>query len=233
MKGGVMSPDSGVDGAGHHRPATEITDAMRLQILSTEHWSLLASRSLAWNESFSRAGMFLGTVSGAIVALALAASFGGNFVGFALAVLPIVLYIGVATVVRLGESNYHDFRCVVGMNRIRSAYLTMAPDLARYFVMSPHDDLKGIMTTQGYHPDIRFPVRLLSATPALITTLTAAVAGVIGAILGELAGGVVWSVVGGLLAFGITFGALMLYARSMVRRIWSWQEPMFPTPDPD
>jgi len=89
------------------------------------------------------------------------------------------------------------------------------------------------MTTQGYHPDVRFPVRLLSATPALITTLTAAVAGVIGAILGELAGGVVWSVVGGLLAFGITFGALMLYARSMVRRIWSWQEPMFPTPDPD
>jgi len=33
-------------------PATngEATPAMRLQILSTEHWSLLASRSLAWNE---------------------------------------------------------------------------------------------------------------------------------------------------------------------------------------
>ena len=30
-----------------------VTPAMRLQILSTEHWSLLASRSLAWNESFS------------------------------------------------------------------------------------------------------------------------------------------------------------------------------------
>ncbi len=28
---------------------------IRLQILSTEHWSLLASRSLAWNESFTRA----------------------------------------------------------------------------------------------------------------------------------------------------------------------------------
>ncbi|HEX6127401.1 MAG TPA: hypothetical protein VF071_00065, partial [Candidatus Limnocylindria bacterium] len=30
----------------------EVTPAMRLQILSTEHWSLLASRNLAWNESF-------------------------------------------------------------------------------------------------------------------------------------------------------------------------------------
>ncbi len=51
----------------------EASPAMRLQILSTEHWSLLASRSLAWNESFSRAGMFLSTLSGAIVALALVA----------------------------------------------------------------------------------------------------------------------------------------------------------------
>jgi len=47
----------------------DVSPAMRLQILSTEHWSLLASRSLAWNESFSRAGMFLSTLSGAIVAL--------------------------------------------------------------------------------------------------------------------------------------------------------------------
>jgi hypothetical protein len=28
--------------------------ALRLQILSTEHWSLLATRSQTWNESFAR-----------------------------------------------------------------------------------------------------------------------------------------------------------------------------------
>jgi len=59
----------GVEGPGEGG----VTPAMRLQILSTEHWSLLASRSLAWNESFSRADMFLSTLSGAIVALALVA----------------------------------------------------------------------------------------------------------------------------------------------------------------
>jgi hypothetical protein len=53
--------------------ADGVSPQMRLQILSTEHWSLLASRSLAWNESFSRGGMFLATLSGAIVALALVA----------------------------------------------------------------------------------------------------------------------------------------------------------------
>lgn len=71
----VPVPESGSAGP-------EVTPAMRLQILSTEHWSLLASRSLAWNESFSRGGMFLATLSGAIVALALVAQatdFGEGF----------------------------------------------------------------------------------------------------------------------------------------------------------
>src|SRR5436309_14957040 len=98
--------------------------AMRLQILSTEHWSLLASRSLAWNESFSRAGMYLTTLSGAIVALGLvggATGFGQSFTLFALVILPVVLFIGLATWIRLGASNYHEALCVVGMNRIRAA----------------------------------------------------------------------------------------------------------------
>src|SRR6266567_3556524 len=90
---------------GDAEPTAAASPAMRLQILSTEHWSLLASRSLAWNESFSRAGMFLTTLSGAIVALALvaqASAFGEGFTLFALVILPIALFIGVATVMRLG-----------------------------------------------------------------------------------------------------------------------------------
>ena len=74
--------------------------ALRVQLLATEHWSLLATRSLSWNESFARAGMFLTLLSGAIVALALVAqatSFGDAFVLFAVMILPVVLFIGVAT----------------------------------------------------------------------------------------------------------------------------------------
>ena len=136
-------------------PSTEASPAMRLQILSTEHWSLLASRSLAWNESFSRAGMFLTTLSGAIVALGLvggATGFGEAFTLFALVILPVVLFIGLATWIRLGASNYHEALCVIGMNRIRAAYLELAPDLARYFVMSAHDDFPGIGVTMGVQP---------------------------------------------------------------------------------
>ena len=93
---------------------------MRLQILATEHWSLLASRSLAWNESFTSAGMFLSTLSGVMVALALVAqvsAFGNAFVRFAVVILPVALFVGVTTFLRLDGSNYHDALCVAGINR--------------------------------------------------------------------------------------------------------------------
>ena len=81
-----------------------VTDAVRTQILATEHWSLLATRSITWNEVFSRASMFLTMLSAAVVALALVAQatdFGPGFRLFALLVLPVVLLVGVATVIRL------------------------------------------------------------------------------------------------------------------------------------
>ncbi|MDQ6683469.1 MAG: hypothetical protein M3Y88_09400, partial [Chloroflexota bacterium] len=138
-----------------HSPLSGATPAMRLQILSTEHWSLLASRSLAWNESFSRAGMFLSTLSGSIVALALVAQatgFSEGFRLFGLVILPVVLFVGIGTVLRMGLANYHDALCVVGMNRIRAAYLEIAPDLDRYFVMGSTDDERGMQLTMAIQP---------------------------------------------------------------------------------
>ena len=45
-----------------------MSDPRTLQILSTEHWSLLAARSLVYNEAFARAGMFLSFLSATLVA---------------------------------------------------------------------------------------------------------------------------------------------------------------------
>ena len=53
------------------RIAVRLDDPRAMQILSTEHWSLLATRSLSWSESFARAGLFLSVVSATVVALAL------------------------------------------------------------------------------------------------------------------------------------------------------------------
>ena len=130
--------------------------AIRMQILTTEHWSLLASRGLAWNESFSRAAMYLSTLSGAMVALGLVAgisALGHLFTVFALVILPVVLFVGIATFVRMGAINYHDAMTVIGMNRIRRAYLELVPELEPYFVMGTHDDPPGIAITMAVPPN--------------------------------------------------------------------------------
>ena len=72
---------------------SRLAPGLRLQILTTEHWSLLSTRSLSWNEAFSRATMFLSVLSGAVVALALVAQatgFDEGFTTFAILILPVV-----------------------------------------------------------------------------------------------------------------------------------------------
>jgi hypothetical protein len=82
-----------------------------LQILTTEHWSLLSARSLGTTEAMSRASIFVAALSGAVVALALiaqATDFGDGFVAFALVLLPVVYFLSVTTVARLGQVNLED-----------------------------------------------------------------------------------------------------------------------------
>src|SRR5215831_5042430 len=105
-----------------------VTDAVRTQILATEHWSLLATRRMTWNEVFSRASMFVTVLSAAMVALALVAQvagFGPGFRVFALLVVPIVLVVGLSTVIHLAEANEEDTGLVVDMNRLRHAYVEL------------------------------------------------------------------------------------------------------------
>ena len=230
---GAEPPPTPPAGAG---PA-EITAAMRLQILSTEHWSLLASRALAWNESFSRAGMFLSTLSGAIVALALvaqASDFGDGFRLFGLVILPVVLLVGIGTNLRMGMSNYHDAQCVTGMNRIRAGYLELAPDLDRYFVMGSSDDERGIALTMAMPPRTPVLVLMLASTPLLVSVLNAILAGAILALLAiQLDADVGPALLIGAAAFVLTLAAFTWYAsreigKSRAERL----APLFPSAEP-
>ena len=73
-------------------------------ILATEHWSLLGTRAMIWNEAMSRTAIFLTVLSASIVALALladATGFGGRTTAVALVLLPVVFLLGLATYGRL------------------------------------------------------------------------------------------------------------------------------------
>jgi hypothetical protein len=211
-----------------------ISPAMRLQILSTEHWSLLASRSLAWNEVFGRAGMFLSALSGAIVALALVGQgtgFGPSFAGFAIVILPVVLFLGVTTFVRLGASNYHDAQCVIGMNRIRGAYLELAPELGRYFVMSPHDDTRGVGITMAFPPGHNQFAHILAATPSVISVVNGVILGaLVGLIALQIGSGGTVALVAAVAGFILTFAAHAAWGRAAVARAQERVQPLFPSP---
>jgi hypothetical protein len=212
--------------------AEPVALAQKLQILSTEHWSLLASRSLAWTESFNRATMFLAVLSGAVVALALvaqASQFGSTFRMFALVLLPVVLFIGIATLIRLAAANYHDAICVAGMNRIRHAYLEMAPDLEKYFVMSPHDDRRGITITMGLPPAQPQYLHFLAATPTVITVINSIVAGVIATVAVSFLTLPAW--VGAVAAtggFAVTFALQQVWGMRQIGRSMATMQPRFP-----
>jgi hypothetical protein len=167
-----------------------VTDSVRVQILATEHWGLLATRSMIWNQIFSRASMFLTLLSAVVVALALVAQatgFGSQFRLFALLVLPVLLLLGFATFVHLGEANGDDMMQLVGMNRLRRAYLELAPELEPYFSTGSHDDLAGIRQTYGPNSSPSL-LRILGGTPMIIATINVVVAGVIAALVADALG---------------------------------------------
>ena len=82
----------------------------------------------------------------------------------------------------MGAANYHDAITVVGMNRIRAAYLEIAPDLEPYFVMGVHDDATGSAITMAVPPGTPSIVHLVAGTPTSSWSCNGVVAGAIAAL---------------------------------------------------
>jgi hypothetical protein len=210
------------------------TSPHALQILMTEHWSLLASRSMGYTEAMSRASIFVAALTGSVVALALvgqATDFGREFVAFALVLLPVVYFLGVVTIARLFQNGWEDGVWVQGMNRIRNAYLELAPELEPYFVTSQYDDDTGVLISAIARSRVTPPLQGFIAIPGVVAVLNSVVAGAVAGISGlglELATGV--SLVLGAVAFLISLAAFIVIG---VRAIAGYRRNMvvrFPTP---
>jgi hypothetical protein len=212
--------------------------AAKLQILATEHWSLLATRTLTYNESLSRVTIFLSILSGAVIALALVAQvsrFGGAFIAIAIPLLSVVVFTGVSTIGRLMQLNGDDYRWVVGMNRLRHAYIDLHPELERYFTTSPYDDLNGALQTLGYQMvtgrRLGSVLHTVQTLPGMLSVLVASVVGAIGALAALAVGMPSWGVV--LVAAGAFVVAMVwltTWGRRGLRRPDPSLEPRFPSP---
>ena len=211
----------------------DVSEAVRVQILATEHWSLLATRNITYGAIYSRANIFLTVVSAAVVALALAAEateFGDRFYVFALLVLPVAFFIGVGTYIRIAVARIEDFWLLSGLNRLRHAYLEIAPGLEPYFVTGHHDDEQGLYETYGPGQGSRF-YRLIGETSTLVAVINAALAGAVVGLVANAAGtGSELSLFIGAVVTTVLVVSLVNTSRRLIERGRRLLEPRFPRP---
>jgi hypothetical protein len=234
----MLDPDPAARAAAGHLPGSppggsRLAGPHALQILTTEHWSLLAARQLGYTESMSRASIYVAALTGSVVALALvgqATDFGDAFVAFALVLLPVVFFLGVVTIARLGQINFEDSVWVQGMNRIRHGYLDLAPELEQYFVTSKHDDDPGVLASLSM-PDVVPRRQAFIAVPGVVAVLDAVVAGAIAGIAGlGLDLGTAASIAIALAALTLTLVGFGVWAVRTILRYRSTMVVRFPTP---
>jgi hypothetical protein len=162
-----------------------------VQILATEHWSLLATRNMTWSEIMSRITIHLSIISASLVVMALVASVSGFGVPFrilAIGLTAAVLILGILTGVRVNNASIEDYFMLQGMNRLRAAYVDLNPEIKKYLVTSYNDDLEGIMKSYFMGAKRSLPSHILGSTNIYLHVVDALTAGTLGALIAYTAG---------------------------------------------
>jgi hypothetical protein len=108
-----------------------------IQAMTTEHFTLQTARGISVNEAIGRTSHLWTAVTGSVVALAFIAQvsqLGDVFFLFALAVLPVLFFLGATTYVRLVQNSLLSAAYVMGVDRIRELYRQIAPPSGRYLL---------------------------------------------------------------------------------------------------
>jgi hypothetical protein len=207
-----------------------------LTALTTEHFTLQGARAQTIAETSARASVYVFSVSSTLVALGFIAQIseiGDIFNTFALTVLPTLYFLGAVTYVRVVESAAEDYRYGMAINRIRHYYKEIAGDRADLFLLSGHDDPKGVFANMGIPFDNdRTPIFAFSTAIDVLNSVVggSAVAIALGALadasLGLAAG------VGAAVAIASVLGWIT-YADRLLDRRAAADEFLFPSPASD
>ena len=186
--------------------------------ITTEHFTLQGARSATISESTGRATMFLGSVSGGLVALGLvatAARVGTAFYAFAFVLLPTLAFVGLVTFERVLQSGIEDYRYGRRIARLRDYYFRTAPELTGYLLSVPPKErlfMQGLGggRWQGYRT-------VAGMVGVLTAVLAGSAAGLVAAV--AFAHSVVGAVSSGaVIGLGALFG-LMRYQASAWKRV--------------
>lgn len=172
------------------RPAPSGSAGVTAQLLATEHWSLLATRSTMWAEVMSRITIHLTVASASLVVLALvaqASGFGPAFRIFSIGLASAVLVLGTLTSVRVYLASTEDADLIIGMNRLRAAYVELVPEVGPFLVTSTHDDREGLMRTSTLGAPRSMFLHVVGSTSIFLGSVNTLVAGTLGALVASAA----------------------------------------------
>jgi hypothetical protein len=190
-----------------------------MQALMAEFSMLQGARGSTISESSSRSGLYMTSLSGATVALALVAQasrFGETFFIFALAILPVVFFLGLVTYYRLLQTGVEDTVYARSISKIRAFYSQIDPTRAEFFHEASVDRVG--LTSLGL---FRLRWQQFLSAAAMIAIVNAVVGGVFFAlIVTALLHPVAWaSIVVGALATLALGTALLLHQWGVWQRV--------------
>ena len=206
------------------------------QFLTTEHFTLQGARNATIAEANGRLAHYLSTVGSGIVALAFVADvseLGPMFFIFSLAIFPILIILGITTLIRLLQVSINDTRYAQAINRIHRFYLEIAPEAKRYLSFPHHDDPDAVRRTMMPFHAPGF-LQGLASTPGPVILINSILTGIFASILaaGLLSLRLVPAIVIGLVILAL---ALWLHV-SYIGRVWPREtrdhmDVRFPGPD--
>ncbi len=229
-----MSDEAGAAGPEPPAPTPELSPSVRAQLLATEHWSLLASRSTTQGEVLTRISMFLTFTSASLLSVALvgnATQFSDDFRAFALTILSIDVVVGLLTQIRVLNVGMEDLMYVLAMNRLRAAYVELDPGMARYLMAGYHDDEAGSEQTYYFLGGRgSFSQVAGSSMMFIMTANSALLALLIGSVLTVLQVPTPVSISVAVVAALAFFAVTMVRGGRRYYAVWKINQPISPTP---
>lgn len=213
--------------------ADQVDPRIRLQNIALEAAELQAQRQMSWTETTNRASMFMTIVGASVFGLALvgnATSFGREFLVVALLVLPVLLFVGVSSLGRMGELDEYDWRLIQGLNRLRHLRVELDPTFAPYLVTSIHDDIASVLSSYGGE-----------GTNAVLHSFwtLAALMGMLIAVIAAFIAGIASLLFGADTTLAVSFGVVTFIVTTSLPAVWAYRafnaatrrmESLFPAP---
>jgi hypothetical protein len=151
-----------------------IPEPLFLTALTTEHFGLQSMASTTVSEASSRASLYIFSLSTSLVAIGFSAG-ADALVPLVATMLPVVVVLGVFTIVRLVDTGVQNVQVLASIARIRAYYRTLSPDGATFFPPMGDDASGAGLAVMGLQ---RRRLLALFTMASMVSAIDSVVAGV-------------------------------------------------------